>query len=93
MVKTFCSPFFQNEVEVTDHKVLCCLCCASNPIIATVKLPRTGYVPGEMINFDAEIENRSNTVMKRSVVKLIMVSHLRHNNQGMNFMFLSFIKV
>ena len=66
--------FVQNEATATDQKVLCCCCCASDPIIATVKLPRTGYVPGEVINFNAEIDNRSDRTMNCTKAKLVMVS-------------------
>ena len=47
-----------------DHKRLCCLCCKSGPISAVITSNRAGYVPGEMIGFNAEVDNLSNRNMK-----------------------------
>ena len=46
------------------HKRLCCLCCKSGPITAVISSNRAGYVPGEMIGFNAEVENLSNRMME-----------------------------
>ena len=60
----------QNRVMTTslghsrDHKRLCCLCCKSGPISAVITSNRAGYVPGEMIAFNAEVDNLSNRKMK-----------------------------
>jgi hypothetical protein len=35
------------------------LCCKSGPIIATLSIFKSGYVPGEAIKFNAVIDNRS----------------------------------
>ncbi|XP_062595427.1 arrestin domain-containing protein 3-like [Saccostrea cucullata] len=43
---------------------LCCLCCKSGPIETSLMVDRVGYVPGEAINFIAEIENMSRRVCK-----------------------------
>ncbi|XP_067665042.1 arrestin domain-containing protein 3-like [Haliotis asinina] len=52
-------------------KTLCCLCCASGPISATFSIDRQGYVPGEEIVINAEIENLSNKRVKKSKVILM----------------------
>ncbi|CAK8696973.1 unnamed protein product [Clavelina lepadiformis] len=44
-------------VTANDSKTLCCLCCASGPIQAEVHLDRAGYVPGEFIMVNANVEN------------------------------------
>ncbi|XP_065942642.1 arrestin domain-containing protein 17 isoform X5 [Magallana gigas] len=45
-----------------ESKFLCCLCCRSGPISGTVSLNRSGYVPGEAIHFNAEIQNMTSRV-------------------------------
>jgi len=54
-----------------DFKNLCCLCCKSGPISATVTTNRTGYVPGEQIGFTAEVDNKSTRAMDSSFLSLI----------------------
>ena len=57
----------------TDHKRLCCLCCKSGPITAAIHSNRTGYVPGEIIGFNAEVENSSDRLMNGSFLNLVEV--------------------
>ncbi|XP_062597207.1 arrestin domain-containing protein 17-like [Saccostrea cucullata] len=45
-----------------QSKFLCCLCCKSGPITGMLKLDRVGYVPGEAITFNAEIQNMTSSV-------------------------------
>ncbi|XP_061179230.1 arrestin domain-containing protein 3-like [Saccostrea echinata] len=45
-----------------NSKYLCCLCCKSGPITGMLKLDRLGYVPGEAIAFNAEVQNMTNRV-------------------------------
>ncbi|XP_045187225.2 arrestin domain-containing protein 3-like isoform X2 [Mercenaria mercenaria] len=66
-------PGAMNGSSKTDEKTLCCLCCKSDPITATVMLDRTGYVPGESVVFRAEINNRSDREMTCSSAKLVML--------------------
>jgi len=42
-----------------DSKTLCCLCCKSGPIEADFHVEKCGFVPGEYLNFDANVENNS----------------------------------
>ena len=64
-------PSAQAPGHSTDHKKLCCLCCKSGPITATIHSNRTGYVPGEMIGFNAEVDNLSNRDMSSSSLNLV----------------------
>ena len=66
-------PSAQAPGHSTDHKKLCCLCCKSGPITATIHSNRTGYVPGEMIGFNAEVDNLSNRDMSSSFLNLVEV--------------------
>ena len=43
----------------TQTKV-CCLCCASGPIVLTVTVPKTGFCLGESFQLHALVENGSN---------------------------------
>lgn len=51
---------FQEPIEFEKSKNFCCLWCKSGPLTLTVKLPTSGYVPGQTIPFQIEIENGSN---------------------------------
>lgn len=54
-----------------DHKTLCCWCCQSGPISALVMLPKSGFVPGEVILMKADVDNMSNRAMNRTQVRII----------------------
>jgi len=54
-----------------DQKMFGCLCCESGPVSATVKLDRSGYVPGETIYLNAMADNQSTKLMNKSSVELI----------------------
>jgi len=56
-----------------DYKNLCCLCCKSGPIAAVITTNRTGYVPGELIGFNAEVDNQANKEMTGSFLNLVEV--------------------
>ena len=60
-------------VEVSDFKTLGLFCCQSNPITPRFWLDRMGYVPGEKIYFNAEVENLSRKTMHGSKFQLIEV--------------------
>ncbi|KAL8563916.1 hypothetical protein ACOMHN_049572 [Nucella lapillus] len=59
------------EMTHMNHKFLCCLCCKSGPITASLRIPRKGYVPGETIPVDAEIENLSGRTMAKTTAKIL----------------------
>ena len=59
-----------------DDKMICCLCCASGPITASLTLQRMGYVPGEYILINAEINNNSSRSIDKTEVELESVGAL-----------------
>ncbi|KAK7473588.1 hypothetical protein BaRGS_00035191 [Batillaria attramentaria] len=61
-------------VQGQNQKMICCLCCASGPIVAEFRLERRGYVPGEAISLFADIRNNSNRRMDRSYIDLRMIT-------------------
>ena len=61
----------QQLVKITDprllqpvrqevQKTVCCLCCASGPIVLTAALPKTGFVVGESFQLHVSLQNGSN---------------------------------
>jgi hypothetical protein len=60
-------------MEGSNTKSLLCLCCKSGPISAFVRIPRTGYTAGQVIHISGEVDNKSNTPMLKSYVKLVQV--------------------
>uniref|UniRef100_A0A6A7GAG3 Arrestin domain-containing protein 3-like n=1 Tax=Hirondellea gigas TaxID=1518452 RepID=A0A6A7GAG3_9CRUS len=59
--------------QMQGMKTLCCLCCRSGPISATIRVDRTGYVPGEAIVICGEINNASNRKVNYTKVELFMM--------------------
>lgn len=63
--------------QTTDSKTVCCCCCESPPITATFRLDRSGYVPGENIICNAEINEGTGKGVHSSKIKLIMTTTYR----------------
>ncbi|KAL4227998.1 hypothetical protein ACF0H5_013436 [Mactra antiquata] len=59
-------------VQETEEKSLCCFCCLSGPITASLSVQKRGYVPGEPIRFAVEISNLSRRQMGCCSVELKM---------------------
>ncbi|GJQ68172.1 hypothetical protein Trydic_g10736 [Trypoxylus dichotomus] len=64
---TVLSPFDLNTntslkepVKITLEKYFCCCWCKSGPLTCVVSIPKSGYVPGEIIPIIAEVDNISN---------------------------------
>uniref|UniRef100_A0A2C9JRJ5 Arrestin C-terminal-like domain-containing protein n=1 Tax=Biomphalaria glabrata TaxID=6526 RepID=A0A2C9JRJ5_BIOGL len=56
------------------EKRLCCLCCVSGPISASLSLSHKGYVPGETLYVNAEISNHSKRKVGSTSVELLMTT-------------------
>lgn len=65
-----------------NTKTLCCWCCASGPIEATVRINRKGYVPGEDIPICAEISNGSNRSVSGTKAELIMTTRFHATSKS-----------
>lgn len=70
-------PEAQTPVHSTDTDTVGCCCCAEGPIRSEFKVDRAGYVPGEYIGINAEIDNRTSKVMSESRVELWMKLKLK----------------
>jgi len=66
-------PSAKEPARASAHKTLCCLCCKSGPISAQINVSRIGYVSGEVINFQAEVDNQSDRQMDGSYLDLVEV--------------------
>lgn len=62
------------------HKTFCCLCCASGPLSFVVRIDRTGYVPGESIAINAEIDNLSDK--KISCSSAVLRTKITYHAEG-----------
>jgi hypothetical protein len=67
-------------MQASGFKALGILCCKSNPITAKFWLDRCGYVPGEKIIFNAEVENLTRKTMRGSKVQIIEVKEKNSPN-------------
>eukprot|EP00088_Acartia_fossae_P019105 TRINITY_DN2109_c0_g1_i1.p1 TRINITY_DN2109_c0_g1~~TRINITY_DN2109_c0_g1_i1.p1 ORF type:complete len:432 (-),score=73.87 TRINITY_DN2109_c0_g1_i1:428-1576(-) len=54
-----------------NHKTFCCWCCKSGPLSVVIATDKQGYVPGEYLVFNAEVDNKSDKEMSDSQVELI----------------------
>ena len=65
------SPIYtQNPGEIQGEKTICCLCCASGPVGANLRVERKGFVPGENIFISGDVINNSSRRMKS--VKIVI---------------------
>ena len=64
----------------SNSKTFGCLCCTSGPLSATIRIPRYGYTPGEVIPVSAEIENLSGKAMNHTTAQLIKEVVFRATN-------------
>lgn len=64
-------PTLRQPYGVSETKILCCGCCSSDPITVTFSTLKTGFVPGEIIVSNVNIDNRSNREVKKITLKLV----------------------
>jgi len=53
-------PWLTSPLSKSNEKTLCCLWCASGPLILSVTIDRGAYCPNESISISTEVENHSN---------------------------------
>ena len=51
-------------VSGTDEKTICCLCCASGPLIVEAKTDKAAYCPGDIVTISATFQNNSSKKVK-----------------------------
>ena len=80
----------QQLVKITDPRLLqpvrqevqkriCCLCCASGPIVMTVAVPKTGFCIGEVLQLHASLENGSS---RRLTMNATITQRVVYRAQG-----------
>ncbi|XP_053405210.1 arrestin domain-containing protein 3-like isoform X2 [Mercenaria mercenaria] len=67
-------PDSDTPVQESTEKNMCCWCCLSGPISASLCLPKRGFVPGEPIRFAVEVSNLSSRQMGCCSVELKMTA-------------------
>ncbi|KAI8777174.1 arrestin domain-containing protein 3-like [Biomphalaria glabrata] len=67
-------PTADQPIHNKREKRLCCLCCVSGPISASLSLSHKGYVPGETLYVNAEISNHSKRKVGSTSVELLMTT-------------------
>lgn len=55
----------------------CCLFCKSNPLVMTVNLPFTGFVPGQNVPFTINYNNKSDVTVDKTRISLNRI--IRYN--------------
>ena len=65
------SPSLQQPKAMEVQKTICCLCCASGPIVITARIPRSGYCTAtDTIPLEVIIENGSNRNIRNVAARL-----------------------
>ncbi|XP_048736252.2 arrestin domain-containing protein 3-like [Ostrea edulis] len=68
-------------VNSTDTDTIGCCCCEEGPVRSEFKIGRSGYVPGESIVINAEIDNRTSKEMNETRVELWMKLKLKADSE------------
>lgn len=63
------------------RKTVCCLCCASQPIVLTIALPKTGFLLGESLQLHTSIENGSNRNVTITASIIQQITYYAQGNQ------------
>ena len=80
------TPSLQRQKAMEVQKTICCLCCASGPIVITARIPRSGYCTAtDAIPLEVVIENGSNRNIRnvaslRKVVQYTARGHHRYDS-------------
>ena len=87
------NPELTRPLSLEEQKTVCCLCCASGPIIVTAKLPRTGFcVSYDTIPVEVSVENNSNrgisnvSVSLQKIVLYTAEGHHRYDRETIQLM-------
>ncbi|KAK6179417.1 hypothetical protein SNE40_011782 [Patella caerulea] len=67
-------PAAATPIQSQKQKKLCCLCCRTGPVSATLSLNQRGFVSGETIHVDAEITNLTRRKMGATSIELKMTT-------------------
>lgn len=61
------------------EKSFCCFCCKSGPLAASIHIPVSGFVPGQSIPINADVDNGSNVKVDQLKIILRKVLEFKTN--------------
>lgn len=65
---------FQNPVTKAKRKVFFKCCCGTtDPLEIVARVPVGGYTPGQFVNLDMEVKNKSNEPVSQFTVEMVQV--------------------
>lgn len=73
------NPSLRLPLKMETMKTFCCAFCRSRPLFLAASIPMGGYVPGQAINVNVEINNESNVDIDD--VKVSLKKIIRYNAQ------------
>lgn len=76
--------FLQLPCELEDRKNLCCWGCSAGGFFIKVKIPKSGYVPGEIIKVEIVVQNSSTVKVKSLYTALRQKLTFFSDNKSMN---------
>lgn len=83
----------QHPCEISENKTFCCWCCSYQGFNITSRIPQTGYIPGQIINVDAEIANTSSVKLNRVNVILLKTLVFRSDRKTTTQEFIHLTKI
>jgi hypothetical protein len=78
-------PRLLQPVRQEVQKTVCCLCCASQPIVLSVATPKTGFCLGESFQLHVSVENGSNRQVSISAVLKQSITYYARGGQRMSW--------
>ena len=64
----------QNPITKSNRKVfLKCCCGATDPLEIVARAPVGGYTPGQFVNLEIEVKNKSNEPVSQFTVEMVQV--------------------
>lgn len=67
------NPSLKQSYGVSSEKTICCGLCKSDPLTVNFSVLKQGYVPGERIAFNVNINNKSNKELSDMLVDLYQI--------------------
>lgn len=78
---------------MSGEKMICCGPCKQGPITANFSISKSGFVPGELIQFKSMVENNTKRKTKRMTIKLFQTikfhATTKTKTSGSNVVFLN----
>jgi len=79
---SYCPGNPMEPVVARETKFICCWCCKTGPITAEIQLNKTGFVPGETVYCNINIENLSTANLTNTRLNLKRSVFLQSKTRG-----------